>query len=80
MASDASQANRDDLEKAFLTRTRRTLERVAERASPEDLRDGLTATTDIGGLARLLSPDRSWPNRPWATWTPRPGRSCEASK
>lgn len=45
----------DRLRKAFLVRAQRTLGRLTERATPDEIQEALEAPSDIGGLARLLS-------------------------
>jgi|SRR5687767_8355453 len=46
---------RDVLAQTFLKRSVRMLERVSSAASPDALKAALTASTDIGGVATLLS-------------------------
>jgi hypothetical protein len=48
-------ASTDRLREAFLVRGHRTLDRVAEHATPDEIQEALEAPTEIGGLARLLA-------------------------
>lgn len=51
----SSESAREALKQAFLRRSVKMLERVSSSASPETLKSALSAPTDVGGVATLLS-------------------------
>lgn len=51
----SSENAREALAQAFLRRSMKMLERVSSSASPETLKSALSAPTDVGGVATLLS-------------------------